>query len=857
MPLRRECPHPVRIALLAAGLFAAAALPAAEPSSSPTRDRLAQLAQGIHYFETKNLINNRPPYSIFQPDQKTFPAANGDIYDQIWPESLLDEHSQLIAGLRALGPDRDALAACLQDPDPQIRTLALGALFEREDGRDLALIASLLNDDAPTFPVFNQVEDWSNHSMALRVDPRPQTVGQVAQAMLACYLGAAGYGNSSYPSDYSAAAIIAKNFADYWPSRAHRAYCASWFLVKMNRAYRQQSPVDAAYAPDIHRVLAAINALPSADAALTNLYVLRNVVFSEPNEILPDAAQVAAVKPLGAPTLLRFLQRQPVSDDPDLQFVNPSRERYPFFENMANFVLAHATNLLRPEDANALLVCESLEENNHLASGRPYRWAAAAAELAGERDPAQAGAIVRAALLRYPLSESTEATAEGCLLAALWSVRGLDEKDFIIDWFYSVAPSTSSGDLGGLWNFLGAVHDANRPGTPALMAAFFADPRFDQLEGERAFEQLFAIADLDQPTPLLSLRDIYDQSRPGPNQDAVFASWRALLRQHYHLSVTPPPAAPASALPVVTQPAYSVATSRPRNNAGIPALLAAGGVIALISYNGVEFHDATSGAVLWRVRVSPAVAGFAFAPAPGRFFLIDDNGHVFDGNVTAKSHVPYSKFPASLDTLAINPAGTVVVNASNVTLSIYDLQSTSLLGQSPLRAAGPPVFSPDGRLLAVIVETSEGNSTADPPTPGLYAIQLIDAASGARLRQFYPTLDRLTDLAFSPDGRSLASANIRDGARLWNVATGALQTQCTAPFMYATRAPAFSPDGHTLAVGVAGSLRKPGVIALFDTTTGALRAKIQPLATPQSLAFSPDGKTLYTLNRQLSAWPVP
>jgi WD40 repeat protein len=112
-----------------------------------------------------------------------------------------------------------------------------------------------------------------------------------------------------------------------------------------------------------------------------------------------------------------------------------------------------------------------------------------------------------------------------------------------------------------------------------------------------------------------------------------------------------------------------------------------------------------------------------------------------------------------------------------------------------------------------------------------------------------------TSVAFSPDGRMLASAHSHGEIVLWDVTTGEqLEDPLTTPgdydYIYGL---SFSPDGKTLAssgsVGGVDPTRTRGLddaVLLWDV------ASRQPIGDPllghdaeiQSVAFSPDGKTV-------------
>ena len=146
-------------------------------------------------------------------------------------------------------------------------------------------------------------------------------------------------------------------------------------------------------------------------------------------------------------------------------------------------------------------------------------------------------------------------------------------------------------------------------------------------------------------------------------------------------------------------------------------------------------------------------------------------------------------------------------------------------------------FSPDGRTLA--------SGSRD------RTIRLWDTETGQHKQTLDEHTSGVTCLSFSPDGSTLASGSWDHTIRLWDAKTGQ-PLQTLEEHTDGVRSVVFSPDGRTLASG-----GYDNILRLWDTETGQHKPALEGHTDYiRSVVFSPDGSTLASgsYDRTLRVW---
>jgi WD40 repeat protein len=194
-------------------------------------------------------------------------------------------------------------------------------------------------------------------------------------------------------------------------------------------------------------------------------------------------------------------------------------------------------------------------------------------------------------------------------------------------------------------------------------------------------------------------------------------------------------------------------------------------------------------------------------------------------------------------TAQLDPGGKVLATATwKGRVSFWNPANGSSLGSIQAHEmVWRLAFSPDGTLLATASWDRDGTA------------KTIDVKRQSVLAILGPHRDVLLDVAFSGDGRVLATTSGDSTTKLWEVSTGKIITTLIG-HKEGVHSVAFAPDGRTLATA------DPHTMKLWHLATYRELATFRDERVLTFMAFSPDGRKLGATHRidgSLRFWFAP
>lgn len=190
--------------------------------------------------------------------------------------------------------------------------------------------------------------------------------------------------------------------------------------------------------------------------------------------------------------------------------------------------------------------------------------------------------------------------------------------------------------------------------------------------------------------------------------------------------------------------------------------------------------------------------------------------------------------------VAFSPIGDQLVATASRSAFLWKPKSSTQVElinseREPRALVGSPIFSPDGRLLVLQVEDVDQNKT----------LELYDS-DGTLVTSMPGDLNPAPGAAFSADSKLLAFAN-DDSGFVWSIKEKKIVRAFASTKIVSI---AFSPDGKSIA-----TCSKEGLVQLWSFSEGRQLAKVHIDSEDlYQLGFSPNGKYVYVRDEATAQW---
>jgi WD40 repeat protein len=280
----------------------------------------------------------------------------------------------------------------------------------------------------------------------------------------------------------------------------------------------------------------------------------------------------------------------------------------------------------------------------------------------------------------------------------------------------------------------------------------------------------------------------------------------------------------------------------------------------------VRVWDLRGGKERDHLGITYPVMALGFSPDSKILCAGDDVGKVHLWDENGRNIAELYEHNDPVNAVAFSPDGKLVATPAQRGVDVWDVSEKKLRNtfMIDIGAVRTLAFSPDSKFIAMSdnlsklhIREADEVTKAQNPEPDFHFLNERRPTPPAQGTVTWRAHERTIDsLAFSPDGKLLASAAEERAIKLWDSSTHKL-LQTILGMRAAPTSIAFSPDGKIIACGCAssingsaGSVEPPNEIKFFEAATGKDLGWIETQENSMpAVAFTKDGKSVYASDK--------